>query len=133
MSTERLLSLVIRWLLLALAVWVAAEVVSGIHLEGTADTFAVALILGLLNLYLRPLLVVLSLPVTLITFGLFIIVINALLLLLTDWIAGWFDLAFSVDGLGAALLGALIISIVNLVTGTFIRADSIARRLSGGF
>jgi uncharacterized membrane protein YvlD (DUF360 family) len=54
MSSQRLLSLAIRWLILALAVWVAAQVVHGIHLEGWGSTLGVALILGLLNLDLRP-------------------------------------------------------------------------------
>ena len=95
-----------RWLMLAFSVWVAAEVVGGIHLEGLWSILAVAAILGLLNLYLRPVLFWLSLPFTVVTLGFFIVVINAILLGLTDWVADVFDLRFAVDGVGAALLGA---------------------------
>jgi putative membrane protein len=126
-----IVALVIRWLMLALAVWVAAEIVSGIHVEGWVSTLIVAAILGLLNLYLRPILFLLSLPVTIVTFGLFIIVVNALLLLLADVLADIFDdINFEVDGLVAALLGALIISLVSFVLGWFIDPDRIARQLT---
>jgi putative membrane protein len=113
--------LLMRWLMLAFSVWVAAEVVSGIHLEGIGTILAIAAILGLLNLYLRPLLFWVSLPFTVITLGLFIIVINAALLGLTDWLAGIFDLQFAVDSIGAALLGAIVISLVNMMLSAFLR------------
>ena len=113
--------LLMRWLMLAFSVWVAAEVVGGIQLEGIGTILAVAAILGLLNLYLRPLLFWVSLPFTVITLGLFIIVINAALLGLTDWLAGIFDLQFAVDSIGAALLGAIVISLVNLMLSAFLR------------
>jgi putative membrane protein len=132
MSTYRLASLAVRWLVLAAAVWAAAEIVPGIHLEGFGSTLAVALILGLLNLYLRPLLFWLSLPATIVTFGLFLIVINAALLGLADWIANLdHDIRFSVDGVWAALFGALIISVVSSLIGIFVKPDRIARGISG--
>jgi putative membrane protein len=114
-------ALIIRWLMLAFSVWVAAEVVAGIHLEGLASILAVAAILGLLNLYLRPVLFLFSLPFTVVTLGLFVVVINAALLGLTDWVGGFFDLRFAVDSVGAALLGALVISLVNLMLSVFLR------------
>jgi putative membrane protein len=132
MSNYRLASLAVRWLVLAAAVWVAAEIVPGIHLEGFGSTLVVALILGLLNLYLRPLLFWLSLPATIVTFGLFLIVINAALLGITDWIANLdHDIRFSVDGVWAALFGAVIISLVSAVIGVFVKPDRIARGISG--
>jgi hypothetical protein len=75
---ERWPALLVRWLMLAFSVWVAAEVVGGIHLEGLVSILAVAAILGLLNLYLRPVLFVLSLPFTIVTLGFFIVIINEL-------------------------------------------------------
>jgi putative membrane protein len=113
--------LLIRWLILAFSVWVAAEVVSGIHLEGIWSILAVAAILGLLNLYLRPLLFMISIPLTLLTLGLFIVVINAVLLGLTDLLANVFDLRFAVEDVGAALLGAIVISLVNMMLTVFLR------------
>jgi putative membrane protein len=130
MSTERALSLALRWLLLSFAVWVAAELVTGIRYEGWQSILAVALILGLLNLYVRPLFTLLTLPLTILTLGLFLLVLNALFLGLASWIAGWFDIDFHVDDFWAALLGAIVISIVGLVVGFFVNPDRIARGLT---
>jgi putative membrane protein len=132
LSTARIAALVIRWLMLAVSVWVAAELIEGIQLEGWQSTLIVAAILGLLNLYLRPILFLLSLPVTILTLGLFIVVVNAILLGLTDWLANIFDVNFDVADVGAALLGALIISIVSFVLSWFVDPERIAQRLTGG-
>jgi putative membrane protein len=121
-SNSRTSELVIRWLLLAAAVWVAAELVEGIQLEGLKSTLIVAAILGLLNLYLKPALMLLTLPLTLITLGLFIVVINAFLLGITDWLAEEIGgIHFNVEDAGAALLGALVISIVSMLLDSVIR------------
>jgi putative membrane protein len=118
--------------MLAAAVWVAAELVEGIHLEGWESTLLVAAILGLLNLYVRPVLVFLSLPITFVTFGLFLIVINAALLGVADWIANLFDsIHFEVEGIGDAILGAIVISLVGLVLSQLINPDRIAGQLTG--
>ena len=128
MSSSRIVELTIRWLLLALAVYVAAELLTGIHLEGWKSTLIVAAILGLLNLYLRPVLILLALPATILSLGLFLIVINAGLLLLTSWIAEQFeDIRFHVDNFGSALLGAIIISLVGVVLGMFIKPARVSR------
>jgi putative membrane protein len=132
-SSEKVLSLVISWLLLALAVWVAAQVVSGIHLIGWQSTLIIAAILGLLNLTLKRVLDLLSLPLIILTLGLFIFVINAALLLLTSKIAEHFSsIHFHVDNFLAAILGAIIITIVSIVVHFFINPDKIARRLTSG-
>ena len=131
--SEKILSLVIRWLLLALAVWVAANLVSGIHLIGWQSTLLVAAILGLLNLTLRRILDLLSLPLIILTLGLFIFVINAAMLLLTSRIAGHFSaIHFHVDNFLSAILGAIIITIVSILVHFFINPDRIARRLTSG-
>jgi putative membrane protein len=131
-SQERAVSLVIRWLILAAAVWAAAAIVPGIHLSGLGSTLLVALILGLLNLYVRPLLFWVSLPATIVTLGLFLIVLNAILLGLADWVANIdSDIRFSVDGIWAALFGAVIISIVSFILNRFFDANRIARSVSG--
>jgi putative membrane protein len=125
--------LAIRWLMLVFAVWLAARIVDGIYLNGWTSTLLVAGILGLLNLTLKPVLLLLSLPVTLVTFGLFVIVINAVLLSITDWLANnLFDISFSVDGFWAALLGAILISIASVILGWFVHPREIARNLTGG-
>jgi putative membrane protein len=119
-------TLLIRWLMLAVSVWVAAELVSGIYLEGVVSTLVVAAVLGLLNLYLRPIIFLFSLPFTIITLGLFIIVINAILLGLTDWLVDIFGgIEFGVDGIWSALLGAVIISLVNMLLGAVLKPREI--------
>lgn len=103
-----------------LALWLAAVIVPGIHIGeqgSTSKTIAtvviVALIFGLINAVLKPILRLLSLPLVVLTLGLFLIVINALLLELTSWLAGQLDLAFHVDSFWwDAIWGALIISVV---------------------
>ena len=122
------MAFVVRWLILAAAVWVAAQVVGGIHLEGWKSTLIVALILGLLNVYVKPLLVVAGFPALIMTLGLFLIIINTALLGLTAWICGKFDsIHFAIDGFWDALFGAIIISIVSWLIGMFVDANKIGR------
>ena len=81
----------------------------------------VALVFSLINTFVAPVVKTLSLPFIVLTLGLFLLVINALLLLLTDWIAGKLDVTFYVESFGWAVLGAIIISIVNAILGTFVK------------
>jgi putative membrane protein len=81
----------------------------------------VALVFSLINTFVAPVVKTLSLPFIILTLGLFLLVINALLLLLTDWIAGKLDVTFYVESFGWAVLGAIIISIVNAILGTFVK------------
>jgi putative membrane protein len=118
--------LLVAWFVNALALLAAAFVVPGVRLSasggspGTNEwvTLAlVALIFGVINAIIRPIVVLFTLPLTIVTLGLFIFVVNALMLLLTSRIARAFDLGFRVDGFGAALLGALVISVVGIILG----------------
>jgi putative membrane protein len=115
-----LLSLIIN----AVALLITAWVIPGIHLGAAGPhpttndwvtLLIVALIFGLVNAVIRPILILLSLPLEIITLGLFIFVINAFMLLLTSWIAQGMGLGFRVDKFVAALLGALIISVVSFI------------------
>ena len=81
----------------------------------------VALVFSLVNMFIAPVVKTLSLPFIILTLGLFLLVINALLLLLTDWIAGKLDVSFYVESFGWAVLGAIVISIVNAILGTAAR------------
>lgn len=108
--------LLLRWIAAAVAVAVAAWAVPGIRLEGgVVPILAVALILGLINALVRPLLTALSCGLIFITLGLFLLVINAAMLLLSAWIARAAGIAFEVDGFGAALVGSVIISVVSFL------------------
>ena len=125
---QQLVEFVVRWLITAAAVWVAAQIVGGIHLDGWQTTLIVALILGLLNAVIKPLLVIGTLPLLVMTLGFFLIIINTGLLALTAWICGKFDsLHFAISSFGAAFWGAVIISIVSMVISWFIDPKRIAQ------
>ena len=118
--------LLIRWVIVSLALFVAAWLVPGIRVEGNAwVVFAVmAVILGLVNAVVRPLLKILTCPLILLTLGLFTLVINAITLLLAAQIAQkWFNVGFYVDGFGPAFLGALIVSIVTVILSALVREE----------
>lgn len=113
--------LVLRLLLNAAALWVAVRIVSGITYQGTWMGFlGVALVFGIVNTIVKPLLTFFSFPVILLTLGLFYLVVNALALWITAGISGSLGLGFRVDGFGAAFFGALLVSLVNLVLSWFV-------------
>ena len=107
---------VMRLLISAAALWAATQFVSGVHYEGDwLKLFGVALVFGVVNALARPLLVLLSCPMLILTLGLFILVINALVLWLTSAFSGTLHLGFHVDGFQSAFLGGLVVSIVSFL------------------
>ncbi|QKY69915.1 phage holin family protein [Lentibacillus sp. CBA3610] len=108
--------MLIRWLisvfLNAVALIVVAELFNGFQLEGFGTALLASVILGLLNVIIKPILVVLTLPITLLTLGLFLFVINAITLMITQAIM---DHSFVIEGFGTAIIAAVIISILNLL------------------
>jgi len=116
--------MLMRWLINAIALLIAALLVPGIRLTASGTTpgmnewvtlAIVALIFGVINAIIRPVVVLLTFPLTIVTLGLFMFVINALMLMLTSRIAQALHLGFRVEGFGAALLGALVISVVSFI------------------
>ncbi len=103
--------LITRYLLIVFSILLVARLVPGVSVDGLTTTLIVALLLGLINITLKPILFVLTLPVTILTLGLFAFVLNALLL----WFVASFVEGFHIDGFIPALLGALIISLVTWV------------------
>jgi len=101
--------LVVRWLMLTIAILAAAYLIQGIYVRSFTSAFFAAAVLGVLNTLFRPLLVILTLPINILTLGLFTFVINALLLKVTALVIPGFDL----HGFLPAVLGALVISVVN--------------------
>ncbi|MEJ7634927.1 phage holin family protein [Aeromicrobium sp.] len=128
---------VTSWVLSGLALAAAAGLL-GDHMDigGSADSTGeriiaialVALVFTIVNLFVSPVVKTLSLPFIIITLGLALLVINALLLLLTEWLSGKFGVAFEVDGFWWAVLGSIVISIVNTVLGGFTRKNVRASR-----
>jgi putative membrane protein len=115
------MELILRLLLNAAALWVAVRLVSGITYQGGwAGFLGVALVFGLVNAVVKPILFFFSLPVIFLTLGLFYFVVNALALWITAGISGSLGLGFKVEGFGAAFLGALVVSLVNLVLSWFV-------------
>jgi putative membrane protein len=113
--------LIVRLLINAVALYVATRIVPGLTFDGQWTTLAVvALIFGVVNAFVRPLLEVLTCPLIILTLGLFTFVINALMLLLTGVIADQLNLGFHVSGFIAALLGALVISFISFVMNLFV-------------
>ncbi len=115
--------LLLRWLIASVALFAAAWLVPGIEVDPDAYwIYAVmAVILGLVNAVVRPILKFLTCPLILLTLGLFVFVINAISLWLASWLAVHvFDLGFRVNGFSAAFLGALVVSAVTVVLGVFV-------------
>ena len=107
-----MLTLLTRWIVNAAALLLVAYLYPGVHVEGFVAALVAALVLGLVNAVVRPLLVILTLPVTLLTLGLFLFVINALLF----WLVAEIVKGFTVTGFGAALLGSILYSVITLIT-----------------
>jgi putative membrane protein len=110
------MQLIVIWILNALALLTVAYVLPGISVDGIGHALVAALILGLINTLLRPLLILLTLPVTVVTLGLFILVINGLLF----WFAGSVLEGFEVSGFWTGVLGALLYSIFSSVLAMLI-------------
>lgn len=105
------MKLIVRWLLLAAALLLVAHLYGGVTVTDFRAALVAALVLGLLNTLVRPLLVVLTLPVTVLSLGLFLFVINAAMF----WLAAWLLDGLNVTGFGAALIGSLIYSLCSMV------------------
>ncbi|QFZ54034.1 phage holin family protein [Oceanihabitans sp. IOP_32] len=102
---------IIRLLLNAVAIFVIAHLMSGVHVDGYLTAILVALVLSVLDLLVKPILIILTLPVTVITLGLFLFIVNALIILLADKLVG----GFSVSGIWVAVLFSVFLSILQSV------------------
>jgi putative membrane protein len=111
-----------RTIATGLGLLIAISIVPGIKFGGSPGQFLVlALIFGVVNAVIRPILKVLSCPLVLLTLGLFILIINALMLLLTQSLARNIGIPFAVDGFGSAVIGAIVVTIVSIIANSVIR------------
>lgn len=120
------MKLLIRWAITSFSLFAAAWLVPGIRVEGNAwKVFAVmAIILGLVNSIVRPVLKVLSCPLIILTLGLFVFVINAITLWMASYIAvRWFHVGFYVDGFVPAFLGSIIVSLVSVILNLVVKEE----------
>ena len=115
-NSLKIMSLIIRWFINALALMLVAYLYSGVQVNGIIEALIAALVLGLVNALIRPILVVLTLPVTILTLGLFIFVLNAFLF----WFVAEVVKGFTVSGFMGALIGSLMFSVITIVTSWLI-------------
>ena len=108
--------ILVRWLILTAAIMVCSYLLEGIHVSGFLSAFFAAAMLGVLNAFFRPILIILTLPINILTLGLFTFVINALMLKMASGVISGFD----VRGFWTAVLGSLVISIVSWLLSSFI-------------
>ncbi|UCG72560.1 MAG: phage holin family protein [Chromatiales bacterium] len=111
--------LVVRTLIIALGIGLASKLIPGVEVEGAGTVLVAALLLGLVNALIRPLLVILTFPITILTLGLFLLVIHAGMFGFVAWLLG----GFHVSGFFSALFGALIVSLTSTMASWFIGPD----------
>ena|SRR5258708_39179224 len=103
------MSILINWIVSALAILVTAYLLPGVHVSSFSAAFVAALVLGIINAFIKPLLLILTLPINILTLGLFTLVVNALVIILTaNLVPG-----FKVDGFWWALFFSIVLSIIN--------------------
>jgi putative membrane protein len=123
MDTKRLAQIAVN----AAALWVATQIVPGISFTGEWwKLLIVALAFSLVNTYIKPILRILTLPISILTMGLFLLVINALMLLLVSAISSELSLGFTVADFGAAFLGAIVVALVGLLLSVVLGATRLA-------
>lgn len=112
------MNLLIKWLINGTAVFASAYLLSGVHLDSFTTALLVALVLGIVNSVIKPILFILTLPITIITFGLFALILNTLMILLTDTLVK----GFFVDSFLWALLFSLVLSLVSSIINKLIKS-----------
>ncbi len=123
------MSFIVRWIVTAVAVAAAVWLVPGFTIVGGGAAWAgiaiFALILSLVNISIKPILQVLSLPVTVLTLGIFYLIVNTLLLYIAAWLAnGLFGVGFLIESFGSAFVASIVISIVSAIVNSIVGADA---------
>lgn len=115
------MNFLIRLVVNAAALWLAQRFVTGIsYTGGWQGLVGVAIVFGVINAFVRPVLSFLSMPIQFVTLGLFTLVLNALMLMLTGWASGKLGIPFVVDGFVPAVFGAILVSIVSMVLSSLL-------------
>ncbi|RIX78153.1 phage holin family protein [Acidovorax cavernicola] len=115
----------IHWAITGISLWVASHLFKGLKFDSTAALIVSALLLGLANAIVKPLLIFLTLPLTLLTFGLFLLVINALMILLVAALVK----GFKVSGFWTALFASIFVSLLSIVIGSFVTSSDPAEQI----
>jgi putative membrane protein len=120
-----MVGLLIRWLINAAALWLIANIIEGIEVSGFLPAIVAAAVLGIINAILRPIFILLTLPINILTLGLFTFILNGFMF----YLAGTLVRGFEVHGFWAAVFGALILSIVSGLTTAFLSDEGHIRRI----
>lgn len=112
-----MISLIARWILNGLALYIVANILPGIHLSDFGSALVAVLVIGLVNALIKPILFLLTLPVTVLTLGLFTFILNALMLMLASSITP----GFKIDGFGTALIGSILLSLVTTILHSLVK------------
>ena len=105
-----------RLLITALGLWAASKIVPGVQINGWGNLLVAALLLGIVNAVIRPVILILTLPLTVLTLGLFILVVNGISLVVVAWLMP----GFTLSGLGSAILGSVIVGLTSWFASTFV-------------
>ena len=105
-----------RLLITALGLWAAAKLIPGVQINGWGNLLVAALLLGIVNAVIRPVILILTLPLTVLTLGLFILVVNGISLAVVAWLMP----GFTLSGLGSAILGSVIVGLTSWLASTFV-------------
>jgi len=105
-----------RLLITALGLWAATKIVPGVQINGWGNLLVAALLLGIVNAVIRPVILILTLPLTVLTLGLFILVVNGISLSVVAWLMP----GFTLSGLGSAILGSVIVGLTSWLASTFV-------------
>ena len=122
---ENLMPFLLHWGITALSLWVASHIFRGLKFDDASSLIVSALLLGFANAIIKPLLIVLTLPLTLLTFGLFVLVINALMIFLVAWLVK----GFKVSSFWTAFFASMFISVLSIVIGSFVNGGSSATNI----
>ena len=122
---DNLMPFLVHWVITALSLWVASHVFKGLKFDKPSSLIIAALLLGFANAVVKPLLIVLTLPLTLVTFGLFLLVINALMILL---VAKLVD-GFKVSSFWTAFFASIFISLLSVLIGAFVTGGSLETKI----
>lgn len=128
-KVEYMLVIITRWLIITVAILLASQFVPGIHVDDLSTAVVAACVLGLINIFIRPVVVFLTLPLSILTLGLFYFFINAFLLKLV----AYFVSGFEVKSFFAAFFGSLVISIVSWLANSFIATHKIVKTDDPGY
>ena len=118
-----MLSFFLTWIVAAVSLIITANIVPGMAVVSFPAAMLAAVFIGLVNAVVRPIITLLTLPLSILTLGLFLFVVNAISLSLASWLAGAFSIGFAVNGFWPALFGSIVLSFVSGLIGRFVNFD----------